>query len=283
MALMQSSHQAAQKIVARSLTFTSIRGINSRLDRNFSSVARGHRTDRSPSSIESHVRQSAAQKRFSSNSSPDGIDLKRTKDSLENDRRFKVTLKLPDGSRQTLSVLPTPKAKISPLSEQLEQLLDHSPDQTPFSRPWSLDALGDAIHSQRWFVTRDEAEDAVRRIGTKADEMKHHPHLSIGVCSPGRLRAEDEDADADTEWYGGHLLLITCTTHNPRGLGMRDVKLARAIDELLKGGNMQQYAERFWSEAPGEVDRHDGPKPAELIESLVQKHREEIDCAVCKR
>ncbi|EXJ91165.1 hypothetical protein A1O1_04274 [Capronia coronata CBS 617.96] len=49
----------------------------------------------------------------------------------------------------------------------------------------------------------------------EAEEMHHHPHI----------------AREDGESY----FTVTCTTHSPRGLSVRDTRLAMKVNEVLAG------------------------------------------------
>ena len=50
-----------------------------------------------------------------------------------------------------------------------------------------------------------------------ADEMKHHPHIA---------KTQQDDRRAVT---------VSCTIHNPRGLSVRDTKVAGSVDQEARG------------------------------------------------
>jgi 4a-hydroxytetrahydrobiopterin dehydratase len=77
---------------------------------------------------------------------------------------------------------------------------------------WEAVAGRDAI--QRHFKFRDfnEAFGFMTRVAIKAQEMNHHP-----------------------EWFNVyHTVEITLTTHDANGVTVRDIELARFIDEAAK-------------------------------------------------
>jgi len=77
---------------------------------------------------------------------------------------------------------------------------------------WEAVAGRDAI--QRHFKFRDfnEAFGFMTRVAIKAQEMNHHP-----------------------EWFNVyHTVEITLTTHDANGVTVRDIELARFIDQAAK-------------------------------------------------
>lgn len=77
---------------------------------------------------------------------------------------------------------------------------------------WDLDEHGDAIH--RYLEIRDlvKRQRVLAKIHESAKSLYHDPH--VYVSSDG-------------------CVTITCTTHNPPGLSMKDVHLARAINCIM--------------------------------------------------
>jgi len=126
------------------------------------------------------------------------------------------TTDTPDKEHTEVAVKPTPKANREKLGCALEELLNLPPangsTHSDGSMTWLLDSAGDKIH--RHFFSADSADKFVVRVLSAADEIHHHPHIT-------RARYKNM-----------HCLTITCTTHQPPGLGMRDIRLARKIDEL---------------------------------------------------
>lgn len=57
------------------------------------------------------------------------------------------------------------------------------------------------------------------RLAAISDEMDHHARLDL----PDTLPESDFT-----------VMHVTCTTHRPPGLSMRDIRLAKSIDELAE-------------------------------------------------
>ena len=126
-----------------------------------------------------------------------------------------VEFRYADGNIQRHAFSPTPKANHDRLRKALEELLDRdSPSAAQHfrSNQWIIDPRGDAIHRHLSFATQDQAKLFRNELMKIADAMNHHPHVT-----------------------GHDHITVTSTTHNPQGLCMRDIKLARAIDELAMG------------------------------------------------
>lgn len=189
--------------------------------------------------------------------------------SSEAARRFDLDIPLRDTDAvktKTVSILPTPKANPEKLSERLKALL--------LDGSWNLESPGDAIYTVRSFSQREDAENASSQIMNLADKQNHHPHLSHFQCAVG------DDGASDTT----QLILITCTTHQPRGLGLRDVSLAKAIDEVLSPYDNGQREAHFIKGAENDSSRDNAVTSfREMLLEQRNKHRSEIDCAVCKK
>lgn len=168
-------------------------------------------------------------------------------DSLNQARTLDIDIPTPDGSTRKVTIRPTPKAPATKLTEELISLLEVSPGSPAV---WTLDMQGDAVHCAAVVPTRAEADKIKSRITVIADEMKHHPHVS----------ADD--------MVLGCQMLITCTTHNPKGLGLRDVRLAAAVSGVMK-------------ECQSELQTEATKMYAETAVKQLKKHREEMECAVC--
>lgn len=133
-------------------------------------------------------------------------------------------------SRQHLvisSAVKNPSSLLSALSKLLH-LPEEEQQQPPppsdgchaFGTPyWTLAAKGDAIIRSCLFETEDRARLFCDRLAPVSDELDHHAHLDVS----GPL--------ADT---GFTLVNVTCTTHSPPGLSMRDIRLANRIDDLAR-------------------------------------------------
>jgi len=94
-----------------------------------------------------------------------------------------------------------------------------SPSGTAYnSHGWELDSSGRILHRYASFKSSQDAERARREIQQAASELKHDPH----IC---------EDFSEDTSLP---YMLISCTTHHPVGLSLKDAKLAAKVDEILE-------------------------------------------------
>ncbi len=76
---------------------------------------------------------------------------------------------------------------------------------------WKLSRDGKAIERKLEFVDFSEAFGFMTRVAIMAEKRDHHP-----------------------EWFNVYNRVeITLTTHDAGGLSLRDVKMARRIDELV--------------------------------------------------
>ena len=122
-------------------------------------------------------------------------------------------------------------AKTSPetLTTQLSPLLSaHMPalksTRSVGSKGWSLALKGDTIIRFFAFDTEADAARFVDSVLKVADEMNHHPEIAT---------IADPIHDTSPLRY----VAISCSTHRPPGLSMRDVRLAKKIDELAESFN----------------------------------------------
>ena len=81
---------------------------------------------------------------------------------------------------------------------------------------WRLEATCDTISAFFVLTSRAQVAEMLRRVLDVAEELKHHPNVS-GVEAVG----------------GTWLLLVTCGTHRPAGLSVKDPRLARQIGEIM--------------------------------------------------
>ncbi|OAL38270.1 hypothetical protein AYO20_02329 [Fonsecaea nubica] len=176
------------------------------------------------------------------------------------DDRQTITFRLNNGGTVSQKLLPTPKANRDKLADALASLLSTSetsrPDDLLLKRSsglsfgttqWQLDALGDAIHRHTAHPSVGECDEAERLIMVEAEKMNHHPHISRGN-------------------FGGEnrYMTITCTTHSPRGLSVRDTRLAHKIDAIL---------DEFSVTEPVSPD---GVQDSHEIEKQLVHHREQM-------
>ncbi|KIW66799.1 hypothetical protein PV04_06093 [Phialophora macrospora] len=191
------------------------------------------------------------------------------------DRRT-INICLKDGKVITQRFSPTPKANLDRLAKALSELMqtpEHQPvieglNEEGRDRPgitfgmmeWYLDPEGDTIHRHIALPSAGELNTIEELILRRADEMDHHPHINRG-------KVEDR---ADM------CMTITCTTHSPRGLSVRDMKLAQKINEILAD---------FDTLTPWKADTTRGPKDeklriAGLRDRMVAANRVEINKAL---
>jgi pterin-4a-carbinolamine dehydratase len=218
-----------------------------------------------PSSILSHPSPRYQSRRAASSTS---IKSPRTQE-------LSLPFQAQNGAIQRKVVLrTTPKALENGLEKHLRELPLY--DGHGIIGGWYLDQQGDAIHYH--FTQRTEGLDQVEQtISNMADGLKHHPHVfkqrvSNGASGPGTHSSEagssdqvSSSKDVDDVW----LVTVTCTTHQPRGLSVRDVRLARALTKALPASAEQLTWE------PTESIR-------DIMHAHVGKHRSEIECAVCR-
>ncbi|EXJ58295.1 hypothetical protein A1O7_05720 [Cladophialophora yegresii CBS 114405] len=151
--------------------------------------------------------------------------------------RQTINISLRDGKVITQKFSPTPKANLDRLGKALSELLQTPEHHTVVEAvnqeakdkdtstmsfgtvEWHLDSEGDAIHRHTALPSTTELNVIQDLIMRRADEMGHHPHISRGTI--------EEEADT--------YMTITCTTHSPRGLSVRDMRLAQKINEVLTG------------------------------------------------
>ncbi|KAI1618139.1 hypothetical protein EDD37DRAFT_256982 [Exophiala viscosa] len=177
--------------------------------------------------------------------------------------RQEVTFRLKDGNVVTQRIAPTPKVKKEKLEEALSSLLSSPESDSTKTGPWygtvdwELDPLGDAIHRHAAVSSYNECDEIERLIMARAEEMGHHPHIA---------RLQDRD--------GPIYMTITCTTHSPRGLSGRDVRLAAKINEVLSN---------FRTTAPLNADVQDHPTQEQIMElrrRAIEDNREKISEAL---
>jgi 4a-hydroxytetrahydrobiopterin dehydratase len=92
------------------------------------------------------------------------------------------------------------------------------------SSGWQLQPDDASIIRFFAFDSEADATKFVASVRTAADEMDHHPEIATSVARTD-----------DTTPVG--CVAISCSTHRPPGLSMRDVRLARKIDELTEPFN----------------------------------------------
>lgn len=165
--------------------------------------------------------------------------------TISNDRQT-ITFRLENGSEITQQFRPTPKAKTEKMVAALGTLLSNDTSTATCETPsasfgtshWILDPLGDAIHRHLALTSPEDCDRVEKAIMEEADKMNHHPHIA---------RVSDNDQQTID------CLTVTCTTHSPRGLSVRDTRLAARIDELLTGIEVTRPIE---GSKPGQCSGH---------------------------
>ena len=84
---------------------------------------------------------------------------------------------------------------------------------------WQLEATCDAISAVFILPSKAQVVELLRSVLDVAEELKHHPNIS-GVEAVG----------------GTWVLLVTCGTHRPAGLSVKDPRLARRVGEIVGEG-----------------------------------------------
>lgn len=124
-----------------------------------------------------------------------------------------------EGAARTQSISPTPKARLDRLETGLTKLLSGRREaSTQFgSATWQLDPPeGASITRHFAFRCQQDRDRAAQLIQAVSDELNHHPHVARGATPEHPF-----------------CMTITCTTHQPRGLSVRDARLATKIDKCL--------------------------------------------------
>ena len=146
------------------------------------------------------------------------------------------------------------KTKVDRFTNELEDLLKagSAAQADGFGSPqWRLDEAGDAINRYLIFNSESDADSFITAVQEAADKANHHPSIVKEL-----LQQSDEAC----------LIIVVCSTHRPPGLSMRDIRLARSIDELVASLNTLTSI--------GEVDELQ-KKRDEMLRPL-QKEREAL-------
>jgi pterin-4a-carbinolamine dehydratase len=165
-----------------------------------------------------------------------------------------------------ISVLDKPKANKEKLAQDLKSLVFR---EDGYEHHWWLVPEGDAIQAVRYF-TNNDASTAKSQIMKFADEIGHHPHISYEAIPilPKSLRIKSLKSS------GCQVMVISCTSHKPRGLGKKDIMLARGIDDILTKFSVREHTSLHHKPAPGEAPVVD------ILPGHMDRHRNEIDAAV---
>lgn len=125
------------------------------------------------------------------------------------------------------SAVKNPSSLITGLSELLRRPADATDDMQTPSTPapyWTLESTNDSILRVFAFEAEEQARVFRDRISAVSDDMDHHACMSV-----------DSAADSSNPEGKVTRMTVTCTTHRPPGLSMRDIRLARKINEIAEG------------------------------------------------
>ena len=84
---------------------------------------------------------------------------------------------------------------------------------------WSLEPSCDAISRFLVMSSREHVAALSNAVFTAAEKLHHHPSITAHEGSAGDP---------------AFVVLITCSTHRPAGLSVKDPRLAREIDEIAR-------------------------------------------------
>ncbi|OAP60311.1 hypothetical protein AYL99_05313 [Fonsecaea erecta] len=196
--------------------------------------------------------------------------------TISEDRQT-VTFRLNNGETITQKISPTPKANRDKLANALASLLSTPETFKPSNlslKPssglsfgttqWHLDALGDAIHRHTAHPSAKEREEAEKLIMAEAEEMNHHPHIARG-----EFGGEDK------------YMTITCTTHSPRGLSVRDTRLAHKINAILDAFEAMEPMSIDAAQDLGEAEKQLAVHRERMIALNRQKISEALESCSC--
>lgn len=163
-----------------------------------------------------------------------------------------------DGTKVNIEIRPSyahkPKA-VENLMKGLPDLLgpesSSSGNRTESSSAaWELDESGDTIHRHISLTEEKEISAILKQINEAAQDLKHDPHTHID----------------------GTNLTISCTTHSPPGLSMKDVKLAKKIDVII------QDATSTNSESISVISPEQKQHAEERNMEAIRKAKEDCNC-----
>jgi len=179
-----------------------------------------------------------------------------------------VRIQFEDGRDEERPITPTPRANPEKLGHALRPLVSVLNEDARASlsfgtKVWSIDGpfRGDAIHRHLALSSPAECSQVKSLIMTEADAMNHHPHIS--------------ERSLDHDPHGLWLMTITCTTHRPRGLSMRDVRLASKINEILEPFKVLNV----WEKAEEDPQRTHHVIQ-QLRAAMINENREKIQLAI---
>ncbi len=158
--------------------------------------------------------------------------LVKSKSHYVNPLKPGVSIRTKNGRELTFNFDPTPKANVEKLRQAVKSLCswpaDHSQESKIYTvgQPhWSLTLTGDGVFRQLAVKSSKERDEITSRIQKVAGEMEHHP-IIISM-------------KPDRSGTPMHMCVIS-TTHQPRGLSMRDIRLALAIDTILRDYDVER-------------------------------------------
>lgn len=143
----------------------------------------------------------------------------------ESSETVSFDLKGPEGTSTKVHVRPSyphkPKAVSNLLAALPELLTDAAMPvggvKSFATTGWDLDESGDTIHRFAEFGSEDTVNRVLELVAQASQKLNHDPHIHVD----------------------GPRIVISCTTHVPPGLSMKDIKLARQINEILGNAGSQ--------------------------------------------
>ena len=121
------------------------------------------------------------------------------------------------------------------------------------TRGWDLDESGDVIHRYTLLYNKDDFHQILPQVKAASKELNHDPTISLHE----------------------NRLLFSCGTHSPPGLSMKDVKLAKKIDEILAKVDIDFGRQQYPTEAGILAHRQDARK---ATMGRIQRAREKGTC-----
>jgi pterin-4a-carbinolamine dehydratase len=139
------------------------------------------------------------------------------------------------------------KSNIEQLTRELEPLVKRPSKPasnlhvTFGEQCWRVNCDGDAIYRALAFPSRSIAKEAIAEIQKTGDTLNHH--ASFANMTP----------DIDSPSHN----LVICSTHSPRGLTIRDIRLAKEVDEVLSKYNIYTSPLTLFNNSGGSGDQYE--------------------------
>ncbi len=161
-----------------------------------------------------------------------------------------VEYETPNGTDRG-NVIVSARTKPETLTAALSTLLGTSTRESFGTKSWQLSTRMNTINRFFSFANGGDATSFVEAVSAAADEMDHHPEIV------------KKNYEADT------CVVISCSTHNPPGLSMRDVRLAKKIDDLAA-----PYGDEIYSSRDGESPKSVHQRRRRFLDRLKKPPKE---------